>query len=354
MRATLLVTALLSAVFAPTLSAQTGASAPVVQVGIYSSHGNNSASAYETGENAADSFASVVYAAPCSTVGAGGRTPPASATDAWRLAGRVLTMTAEEAVLQLDWQRIRKEGQPVSAPGESVRLTLRVGDREILDSADRPPIGACTATQVGFEARFAPRPGLGLGFFGGAMASGAAASGVGSRAGGRGGAVSSGSGSGGSGAAGAGAGARGGSAGTFDVDLWLVHGAPNRADEVLHETIRATSATAGFTFAPIQIATPQGALTVLVVGSVAVVSDATGARQFVFATDRKVTFTPSNRPSRDQVPQAEGSTKITSPMPGPDDVLSFEMPPLRPVNGGPSVADHFAIRVRVTPVRIGP
>jgi hypothetical protein len=353
MRATLLITALLSGLFAATLSAQTGASAPVVRVGIYSSYG---ASAFETGEHAADSFASVVYAAPCSTVGAGGMMPPASATDAWRVDGRVLTMTADEAVVLLEWQRIRKEGQPVSGPGGSVRLTLRVGDRQILDSADRPPIGACLATQVAFEARFAPRAELGLGFFGGPMASGAAASGVGSGAAGRGGAraVSSGAASGGGGAAVAGAGVRGGSVGTFDVDLWLVHGAPNRADEVLHETIRATPAAAGFEFAPIQITTPQGALTVLVVGSVAVVSDATGARQFVFATDRKVTFTPSNRPSRDQVPQAEGSTKITSPMPGPDDVLSFEMPPLRPVNGGPSVADHFAIRVRVTPVRIGP
>jgi hypothetical protein len=353
---TVLVTVLISGVFAATVGAQTSASPAIVQVGIYSSleDGTMSASAYTTGQHAGDSFATVVYAAPCSKLGAGVKAPPDGATQAWRLAGRVLSMTTEEAVVQLDWQRILSEGQTVSGPAGSVQLTLWVGDRVTLDSATRPAAGVCKATLVGFEARFGPRRTVGLSAVGGATTGGSAVAGggIGQRrpGGARATSAISGSGSGAS----ASAGVTGGPIGTsmFDIDLWLVHGAPNRADEILHETIRATP-SAAFTLAPIRIVTPQGALTVLVIGSVAIATDPTGGRQFVFTTDRKIMFIPSNRPSRDQAPEDEGSTKITTPMPGPDDVLSFEMPPLRLPNGSPAVADQFAIRVRITPVKRG-
>jgi hypothetical protein len=42
-----------------------------------------------------------------------------------------------------------------------------------------------------------------------------------------------------------------------------------------------------------------------------------------------------------------GTSTTTNPMPGPDDVLSFEMPSIRLLNGGPALPDQFAIRVRI-------
>lgn len=34
-------------------------------------------------------------------------------------------------------------------------------------------------------------------------------------------------------------------------------------------------------------------------------------------------------------------------MPGPDDVLSFELPPIRVPNSGVTLPDQFAVRVRI-------
>jgi hypothetical protein len=331
------------------------ASPAILQVGIYSSleDGTNAGSAYTVGQKTADSLATLVYAAPCSKLGAGVKTPPEGATQAWRLAGRVLSMTPEEAVVQLDWQRILSEGRTVNGPAGSVQLTMRVGDRVTLDSVTRPAAGACKTALVRFEARFAPRINAGGDTVGRPTKGGSAVAGGGADAAGPGaartGAIS---GSGGGASASPGVAERSIGTAVFDVDLWLVHGVPNRADDVLHETLRATS-SAAFTFAPIKIPTPQGALTVLVIGSVAITNNPAGGRQLVFMTDRKVMFVPSNQPGRDQAPEDEGSTKLTSPMPGPADVLSFEMPPLRLPNGGPAVGDHLAIRVRVTPTNRG-
>ena len=368
MRTILLVAALMSGVSAATVGAQTPAPPPMVAVGIYSSLDNGTplSAAFTTGQKAADSLASLVYGTACSTLGAGLKTPPVGTTHAWRLAGRVLSITTEQAVIQLEWQRVLSDGQAVTGPGQSVELTLAVGDRVTLDSVNWPAAENCRPTVVELAARFVPRSAYRFSMGGAATAAGAAVAGGRSGGGGQ-------AGGGGQGRARAtrshssrpesGAGDGGGVAGggvdaarigtsTCDVDLWLVHGAPNHADEVLHETIRATPAGAAFAFAPIRIATPQGALTVRVRGSVAIAPAATAGRQFVFAADRQVAFAPSNRPGRDQAPEAEGGTRITSPLPGPDDVVSYEMPPLRLLSGGPSVADRFAIRVRVTPVKL--
>jgi hypothetical protein len=137
----------------------------------------------------------------------------------------------------------------------------------------------------------------------------------------------------------------------FDVDLWLVHGAPNREDEVMHQTLRISGTPMPFQFAPVKIAVSQGNLTVLILGSVGINTAAETKRQFVFAADRRITFVPQNRPARDAAPDAQGGTKMTDALPGPDSVVSFEMPSFRVPDGGPAVADRFAIRVRITPVK---
>jgi hypothetical protein len=135
----------------------------------------------------------------------------------------------------------------------------------------------------------------------------------------------------------------------LSADLWLVRSAPGRADETLQITVPAMSVAQRFAFSPVSIQTGTGVLNVRVEGTVEVGTSAEGERRLYFSANRTVNFAPANRPARDSAPIVEGSTKTTVSMPGPDEVLSFEMPPLR-VPGGQTLPDRLSIRVRLTPV----
>jgi hypothetical protein len=59
-----------------------------------------------------------------------------------------------------------------------------------------------------------------------------------------------------------------------------------------------------------------------------------------------------NRPPRDAAaPDPEGRASVTRPLPGPDDVLEFEMPPIA-LRGLPVPSDTFAVRLRLKPVKV--
>ena len=357
------------------LVAQATAGAPptapsdrVVQVGVFSygADGIDSAAAYETNLSAE---VTTIYVAGCA-VGAGNRPAPDRATDAWRVSGKVQTMSVDEAVIQLDWQRIRTNGNPTTSPGGSVQLTLHPGDRVPLDSA-RPdavrdslapglPLFDCSARTIGFEARYGSGlgrwvPGGGARGGGGGISTAAGRSGAGSGGGG-GTTIRSG--------AGVGAGTGGGSGSgravhmpkigsaestdsrKFDVDLWLVRNAPGRQEEAVHQALNGVSGSAQFAFAPVSIETSRGVVTLQVTGLFRVTTDESGAQQLVFTTTRRVRFAPAAG-ARDTSPSTTGTNTTTRLMPGPDDVLSFEMPPVRVANGGPAVPDQFAVRVRI-------
>jgi hypothetical protein len=105
--------------------------------------------------------------------------------------------------------------------------------------------------------------------------------------------------------------------------------------------------SAQYAFAPVSIETPRGTMNLQVTGVVRVTSDESGASQLVFSTMRRLKFAPAAGGSRDALPSTIGSSTTTNPMPGPDDVLSFELPPLPAANGQPAVPDQFSIRVRI-------
>ena len=131
------------------------------------------------------------------------------------------------------------------------------------------------------------------------------------------------------------------------VNLWLVHSAPGREDEVLHQVLRAPHEGAAFAFAPVTINGPDGPATVQVTGSFMVRTNAeSGDQQLIFVTNRRVTR-GTGQP-RDAADQA-GTSRIVNKMPGPDDVLSFEMPALQAINGRPALPDRFSLRVRIAP-----
>jgi hypothetical protein len=297
-------------------------------------------------------------------MGAGKDPPPASAADAWRFAGRVVSRTAVEAVLQLDWQRILENGRSTSTPGGSVQLTLKAGDQVVLDSLLPRTQTSCSNAGVHFEARYRSRfsdfpkvkelVGLRNGRAGGVVRGGGGGSGMGSGSGGGGASMGASAGpiSRGSGSA-AGSGTGGGvrivaGARMLRVNLWLVHSAPGREDEVLHQELRAPHQGATFAFAPVAIDGEGGPASVQVTGSFAVHTNSqTGDQSLIFMTSRRVTR-GGDQP-RDGADVA-GSSRIVKTMPGPDEVLSFEMPPIKSVNGRPAPQDQFSVRVRINPL----
>lgn len=337
------VTTLMIASSAAAAEGQNLSSEPIVQVGLYGYRADGSVSGWAvTGSAREPTLDSVVYVSRCG-MGAGNRQPPADATDSWRVSGKVLSSNAEQAVVQLDWLRVLAQGQTVNAPSGSSQLTLALGDRVLLDSVTPDGTSRCQTTSIGFEARYAPRafPITGkAGAGSGRIASGSAG-------GGSGGGVS------GFGAGRAPTGGGGGArielagAGLYDVNLWLVHSAPDKSDEVLHQTLRSAPRRAAFAFAPVTIDTPRGAVIVQVTGSVTVV-DAASGQKLIFDTDRRVTFPQADQSPRDNAAGARGGSISARPMPGPDDVLSFEMPPIL-MNGRPTVPDKFSVRVQITP-----
>lgn len=350
-------------------------SAPVLQVGVFSygPDGKEQAAAYATSLDTD----SLQYVAGCE-IGGGNRPVPDRATDAWRVSGKVETLTAEEAVVRIDWQRLRAARAGTTSPGGSVRLTLHPGDRVPLDSANPDATAACGARTIGFEARFGPRPGFMVGP-GGSLTSSPAVTIM--RNGGSGGGAGGGAGSGSGGGAETGARAGGGRAGsasgsgagagsgafadailiqkpdgsgnasarTYTAELFLVRtdkAHPEKPDFNLQGLIlQNVRQVANFAFSPFTIDTPAGPVNVQITGMVRVITE--GAEPSLsFTTARSVRYS-SNSPTRDASSASTGSSTTTNPMPGPDDVVSFELPPIRLPNSSATLPDQYSVRVRI-------
>ena len=137
----------------------------------------------------------------------------------------------------------------------------------------------------------------------------------------------------------------------FDVELWLVHGAPGREDQVLPQRLRVGAEGSAFAFAPVRISTPSGAFVVHVSGRFRMMDEG-GQPRLEFVTTRSLTAPGPPRDAQGiEKPITQGtSSRTATPMPGPGEVLSFELPPLRLSGGRVSPPDGFAVRVRVTPL----
>jgi hypothetical protein len=332
-----------------------GMSNPIVHAGLFTIRPDGSVGGYaaETASTSGEDITAAVYLAPCGALGgvSGARPLPASATEVWKLSGRVHALTETQVSLELTWQRVRRGGQEVNAPGQTVPLTLARGERTRLDEVTVPAAGVCPERSAVLDVVFASRDELR------ARPDGAVTTGVGggSRAGA----------SRGAGVAGSGGGVRvfratGGGTTTTRLanidqvprmpvaDLWLVHSTLGAADQTLHVTVdQVTSFPRQFSFAPLAVRTASGVLTVTVQGTIETGLTPEGEPRLYFSANRNVTFAPGGRAARDTAPVVEGSTKTAVAMPGADDVLSFEMPPLR-IPGGQALTNRLSIRVRLT------
>ncbi len=317
-------------------------SPPVLQVGVFS-YGPDSqpqAAAYET-SLARESFQ---YVAGCE-IGGGNRPVPDRATDAWRVSGNVERINNDEAVVRVDWQRVRAGGTAVTSPGGSIQLTLHPGDRVPLDSANPDPAAGCGGRTIGFEARFAPRPGWIRVPGRGPLNESPSAT------------IMRGSGAGGGAGLGTGAGANAGGGGRpanaddakeFSADLWLVKTDPrNEKPEfnlqgLVLEKVRGASP---FTFSPFTIETVAGPVTVQISGAVHVTTER-GPAELVFTALRNIRYAAGTA-TRDATSTFVGNSTTRNPMPSPDDVLSFELPAIRVPNSTATIPDHYSVRVRI-------
>ena len=329
--------------------AQAPENPPIVQVGVFRIQPDGSVGGYavETGEAQGEVFAAGVAAGGC-RFGAGrswaDQGLPEWAIDGWAIRGQVLSLAADQATIRLEWRRIRSSGSAVEQAPQARELTLPLGQLVALDSASAmdsqcgPPSKAMT-----FGARFAARmpPGAIRNF----------------RRGAAGGGVSTGAISGSGGASGSGGGSVRQVVGAkpsvsvppYDAELWLVHSVPGRPDRVVPATVRVTGGQATFTFATVAFDAPGGTMRVRVDGTVRILAPTAQQRLLMFEASREAIFAPSDRPSRDPVGPDRQRLTASAPLPGPDDVLAYEMPPLE-ILDGPAVPDKFSIRLRLRAV----
>jgi hypothetical protein len=328
-------------------------SGPVLQVGVFSygADGKPQAAAYATTLDT-DSFQ---YIAGCE-IGGGNRPVPDRATDAWRLSGKVETLTAEEAVVRIDWQRIRAARAGTTSPSGSVQLTLHPGDRVPLDSANPDGAVGCGARTIAFEARFGPRPGWMVGSNGSLnespavtmMSNAVSGSGFGAGSG-------SGSGSGGGGfiaeaiSVQKAEGSSDTNARTYTAELFLVRtdkSHPEGPDFNLQGLIlQNVRQTANFAFSPFAIETPAGPVNVQITGLLRMTTVGIEPT-LIFTTTRSIRYSSSGT-SHDLKSTSTGSSTTRNPMPGSDEVVSFELPPIRVPNSSATVPEQYSVRVRI-------
>src|SRR4051812_35147895 len=127
-----------------------------VQVGLFSYRGDGSNGGSASTGGVTGEFEGNLYATSGCSLGAGSREAPAAAADVWRVSGKIVDMTADSAVVDLLWSRVKDGGQP-SAASATQRLSLQVNDPVTVDTALIAPQGTCDVVRVALEARLAPR-----------------------------------------------------------------------------------------------------------------------------------------------------------------------------------------------------
>jgi hypothetical protein len=304
-----------------------------VYVGLFSVHQNGGRGhAALTAETVGDDISGLLSINACggSSAGTAKHGISAFATDAWRMSGRVLELNDQEAVIQLDSFRIRRGGQDETSAPESMTLTLKRGERRTLETLSFPPSGSCETVTSSLEALLATRDELtGVSPAVHSTSSTRPSSGVAT-----GGAVKTG---------------RTHTWTGFGVnaDLWLVRTSPGRPDETLHLTSTVVPIPTAFSFPPVTAEGRAGKLSVKVEGTIESGRSADGEYRLHFTATRSVTAMTSARPVAESKPTVEGSTKTTVALPDPNEVISFELPPLRTADGA-TLPDRWSIRVRLS------
>ena len=216
---------------------------------------------------------------------------PRDAGFGWRVTTQTVSTSATDVVVSVDWRRLWDRGSATrNGPSGTVQLTLHPGDRIPLDHiVNTSPTDACRAVGMGLEIRLgrvvpaAPPAGM-------ILPLGAQEAGV---------------------------------TGALDAEVWLLHTLPSGVEQVQHQTIRLPAGGAAFTFAPEKFTTTVGDVAVELTGSFRRYRAPTGG-EFLLVSLSRIVNGASAPPAG-----ITGTTSSLVALPGPSEVLSFEMP-----NGG--------------------
>ena len=116
--------------------------------------------------------------------------------------------------------------------------------------------------------------------------------------------------------------------------------------------MRLPDGQGGILFGPLMIPTASGQVTVRVSGFLRVNVNPNGNRSYSFSGGRRLAFAPTSGGILNEAPRGfEGSASAWGPLPGPDEVLAFVMPPIEVPSGWPAVPDQFSVRMRIKPVQ---
>jgi hypothetical protein len=214
-------------------------------------------------------------------------TEPSEAGVAWRVAIQVVTRTAEQLTVSVDWRRIVDAGRKTaSGPAGTLQLTLQAGARIPVDFVPNlRPAADCRAVGAGLEIRAAR-----------GMASAPQDPSL------------------------VPVGAIPGGAGALSADLWLLHSAPRDRLSTSHQSTRLGNSGGTFTFPGLTVATPRGDVSVEIAGSIARYRTTSG-EEYLLVSLRRV-ITGAGAP-----PQGfSGSSSSLIALPRPEEVVSFEMP----------------------------
>jgi hypothetical protein len=237
----------------------------------------------------------------CST-GAGSRFPGNPPALVWRVTGRLVGQDADAYVIDVEWQRLTKQGQPEGAPA-SKRLTLRLDESQPLERLTPVDSSPCGTAET--QLRAAIRLPLVVPPSGGGRGGGGIAVPVVVR----------------------------------EAELWLVHTLPNGDQDSNKLTLRVTS-MADYAFAPLIVRTAGGERRIDVTGDIRLVGPNVPAGQLRMSIARRLTVNGRGF--------MEGFTSKLIPIPDPSDVVSFEVP----AKGIMDLEGHqFSVRLRVKPSR---
>jgi hypothetical protein len=156
----------------------------------------------------------------------------------------------------------------------------------------------------------------------------------------------------------------------YDAELWLVHRRPDGAEHVQLQNVRFAGTSLDYKFPPVQVTTSRGTITIDVTGRLQAivgteVIDRETARLYVVelkerpaqqrsADQQQRIMLSINRRARMTGPpllDINGGSGMLIEVPSPDDVLSFEFPPLQKAAEDLLRGHTFSLRVRLAPVR---
>ncbi len=169
-------------------------------------------------------------------------------------------------------------------------------------------------------------------------------------------------------------------AGAYDAEIWLVHKNPDGSEHVQQMSVRFIGTTREFAFPAVQVPSSGGPITLDITGSLQVLNGpgqyflghsaegnrlmtARGASAARGSTEPAVTpAEPAPTPlfvvsiarhARRATPfiDTRGTTDLSIQIPKPEDVFSFELPPLQKATEDLLKGHTFSIRLRMTPVK---